>query len=333
MPNFTTCNSKIIKFFTDRWYAKADIIAWILIPFSMLYCLVSMLRRYLYQCGIKKIYRFEVPVIVVGNITVGGSGKSPLVVYLARHFTERGYRVGIVARGYKGKASVWPQSVNADSDPTQVGDEAVMLAQQTQVPVVVDPDRVAAVHFALQNFKCNLILSDDGLQHYALGRDIEIAVLDGQHRLGNGFCLPAGPLRESARVLERVDFVVVNGGPAQAGEYSFQLKPLEIYNLAEPSQKWPLPLAQSARIHAIAGIGFPQRFFDSLQALGFEPIPHAFPDHYEFSRHDIDYADFPIIMTAKDAVKCQSFADQRHWCLVVNAEVDQSLLDALAARL
>lgn len=315
----------MFKYFIKNWYKPPNFLSYLLFPFSAIYCLIINLRHLLYAWGLKKTYVLKVPVIVVGNLTVGGNGKSPLVIALAKHFKAQGIKVGIVTRGYKGRAKSWPQVVNADSDPIEVGDEAVMMAAQAEVPVVVAPNRVLAAQQLIQDFASELIISDDGLQHEALGRNLEIAVVDAQHRLGNGFCLPAGPLRESAKRLQRVDYVVVNGGVAKDHEFQMRLLPDLIYNLANPKQLWTLPLTQAVTVHAVAGIGFPQRFFDSLKQLGFICIPHEFPDHHQFTANDIDFSDFPIIMTAKDAVKCKAFADQRHWCLTVRAEVDGDL--------
>lgn len=332
MPNFTICNSIIAKLrvaLLDSWYQKSRWFTYLLLPFSFIFAAIVFVRRKLYQWGIKKSTRFSVPVIVVGNLTVGGSGKSPLVAFLAQYFASKGYKPGIVLRGYKAKAKQWPQTVNSDSDPALVGDEALMLAQQTQVPIVAGPDRVVAVQQLLQEFNCDLVLSDDGLQHYALQRRIEIVVLDGKHGLGNGYCLPAGPLRETAQRLRAVNFVVLNGGIPKGNEYAMQLTPNKIYKLCDHTQSWALPLEQKTIVHAIAGIGFPERFFNSLSQLGFDVIPHPFPDHHDFSFVDIDLPDYPIIMTTKDAVKCQAFADKRHWCLGVQAELDPPFFTAL----
>jgi tetraacyldisaccharide 4'-kinase len=311
------------------WFQGPRYFTYLLLPLSFFFSILVFFRRCFYRFGIFPSQDFDVPVIVVGNITVGGNGKTPLVIFLANYFREKGYKPGIVMRGFKGKAKHWPHVVYPDTDTELVGDEAVMMAQLTQLPVVVAPDRVAAVRQLLDDFSCDLVLSDDGLQHYGLGRKREIAVLDGENRLGNGYCLPAGPLREPAGRLQQVDFVVVNGGAPKAGEYAMSLVPDKIYNLEDATQSWALPVKGGTKVHAIAGIGFPERFFNSLRQLGFEVIPHPFPDHYAFEFSDINLPDYPIIMTAKDAVKCQSFADERHWCLSVRAELGQDFLDRL----
>lgn len=217
------------------WYKK-HFLVYFLRPFSWAYRMVMALRRWLYRLGIKKTTRFSVPVVVIGNITVGGAGKTPLVIELADWLRRKGWRPGLVSRGYGGSATQLPYAVKADSDPRLVGDEAVLLASKTACPVVVCKDRVAAVAALLQDSDCNIVLSDDGLQHLALGRDIEIAVIDGERRLGNGFCLPAGPLREPEKRLKTVDFIVTNGH-ALTSEWSMNLAPGEIVQLINPDQR------------------------------------------------------------------------------------------------
>lgn len=336
MPSFITCSlimPKLRLALLNSWYQQPRWFTYCLLPFSFIFSFVVLARRKFYQWGLIKSFGFKVPVIVVGNITLGGTGKTPLITALVQYLQTKDYKPGIVSRGYKAKNKLWPQVVKSDSDPVQFGDEAVMLAKQVRVPVVVSPKRVDAVKYLLNNFSCDLVLSDDGLQHYALQRDIEIIVIDGKVRLGNGYCLPAGPLRETAARLKENSLVVINGGQADAHEYNMQLVTDKLYNLMQPERLWSLPLTEKVKVHAVAGIGFPQRFFDSLTQLGFEVIPHSFPDHHDFSFADIDLPDYPIIMTAKDAVKCQAFADQRHWCLAVSAQIDPYFLNALEQQL
>jgi tetraacyldisaccharide 4'-kinase len=275
-----------------------------------------------------------VPVIIIGNISVGGTGKTPLVIWLVKCLQQAGYRPGIVSRGYRGKARHWPQQVRADSDPVMVGDEAVLLAQRCQCPVAVDPHRVAAAQALLKYTDCDVIVADDGLQHYALGRDIEIAVIDGVRRFGNGRCLPAGPLREPVARLKTVDFIIVNGGCTLDKEYRMDLRVEQICRVNDPDQVIEIDTLCGTAVHAVAGIGHPQRFFDQLQAMGFDIITHAYPDHHLFSATDLDFADrLPVIMTEKDAVKCRHFASDRCWTLPVKADVDKQVAIELLARL
>lgn len=294
----------------------------LLLPLAWLYCGVMVVRGRLYRRGWLKVYRAPVPVVVVGNLTVGGSGKTPLVCWLARFLGEYGYAPGVVSRGYGGRSQVWPQAVTAASDPAAVGDEPVLIAATAGVPVVVGPDRGAAVRRLLEQHQCNVIITDDGLQHLALGRDLEIVVIDGERRFGNGHCLPAGPLREPLRRLATVDLRVCNGTP-QPGETGMRLAPGRFYRLDDPTIHAGADRFAGARVHAVAGIGNPQRFFHHLQSLGIKVVSHPFPDHHRFQAHEIRFDDDePVIMTEKDAVKCRSFADARHWAMPVTAELD-----------
>lgn len=293
-----------------------------LLPFSWLFCVLVWIRRTAYRLRILPSARLSIPVIVVGNISVGGTGKTPLVVWLAKHLQKLGCRPGIISRGYGGNAQYWPQQVLPGSDPTAVGDEPVLIARLTNCPVSVGPDRVAAA-LAMQKFtECDVIISDDGMQHYALGRDIEIVVLDGDRGLGNGFCLPAGPLRERISRLDKVDMVVSNG-TAGRGRYVMLLKQTEVINLADPTQVKSLDyFAAETKVHAIAGIGNPGRFFKQLEMAGLNVEGHAFPDHYQFQLEDLEAVnDATLLMTEKDAVKCQRFAQPHHWFVRVEAEL------------
>jgi len=312
----------------DNW----NVLAVLLLPLAGLFRLIATLRRLCYRYGPCRVQRFPVPVIVVGNITVGGTGKTPLVIWLARHLREQGWKPGIVSRGYRGKASNWPQQVRPDSDPVMVGDEAVLLAAGTGCPVCVGPDRPAAVQQLLAFQGCDIVISDDGLQHYALGRDIEIVVVDGARRLGNGLPLPAGPLREPASRLNNVDLVVVQGS-ARDGEFDMQLVDSRVQPLRGGDAR---PLADWAgrEVHAVAGVGHPQRFFDALTAAGLQVTAHAFPDHHGFKPDELAFADDrPLLMTAKDAVKCRRFARDHHYVVTVQARPAQGFIDALDHKL
>jgi len=313
------------------WYARSP---WLILltPLSLLYRVVVWLRRGAYRSGILPSHRLARPVIVIGNVTAGGTGKTPLVAWLAGYLRQKGLRPGIVARGYGGKAGCWPQQVRADSDPGIVGDEAVMLAGVTGCPMAVAPDRVAAARELLDHSDCNVIISDDGLQHYALQRDLEIAVIDGVRRFGTGFLLPAGPLREPLRRLREVDLVVVNG-LSGSGEYPMRMLTGKAYRLREPGQQRALADFRGQSVHAVAGIGNPARFFQSLQQHGIRVDGHVFPDHHRYQPEDIRFDDDrPVFMTEKDAVKCRQFASGNEWVVPVRAEMSQEFckrLDAL----
>lgn len=300
------------------WYKGTwpGILLW---PLGWLFSMGVRLRRFLYAIGLLNQQNLPVPVIVVGNVSVGGTGKTPLVIYLAALLQRVGYRPGIVSRGYGGKASAWPQFVSAQTDATLVGDEALLIASQTGCPMAVGPVRVAAARLLITQSNCDVIISDDGLQHYALARDIEIAVIDGERRLGNGYCLPAGPLRESKSRLRAVDMVVVNGEQPNDGEFAMQLVGAVAVNLATSEQR-PLSAFVGIACHALAGIGNPERFFKSLVSAGIACDTHAFPDHHPYSKQDISFLDDkPVLMTEKDAVKCKVFANHQHWYVPVQA--------------
>jgi tetraacyldisaccharide 4'-kinase len=309
----------------------------LLLPLSYLFGGLATLRRWLYKKEFFVVQRFPVPIIIVGNITVGGTGKTPFVIYLALLLRQKGYRPGIVSRGYKshmkGSYRNDCQEVFAQSNPFEMGDEPVLIAHRTGCPVFVSSERGRAVEVLLRQYSCDVIISDDGLQHYALQRDIEIAILDGMRRLGNGWLLPAGPLRESAKRLRDVDYTVANG-IAHYNESLMELRSGKTYNLKDRSKLRELKAWSGKTVHAVAGIGNPERFFDSLRLVGINIISHAFPDHYQFTPADVDFADdLPVIMTEKDAIKCLNFSNQKLWCVpvkaVVSAEFETRLLSQL----
>ncbi|WP_303905816.1 tetraacyldisaccharide 4'-kinase [Thiohalomonas denitrificans] len=327
MPPSTTCSSRTEEGFGARlqelWYRRRLAPAlWPLLPLEGLFCGLSALRRLAYGYGLLRVHRCAVPVIVVGNITVGGTGKTPLVARLAVLLREAGYRPGIVSRGYGGGASQWPQAVNGASDPQSVGDEPVLLARTTGCPVMAGPDRVAAADALVQQ-GVDAIISDDGLQHYRLGRSVEIAVLDGERRAGNGHCLPAGPLRERTNRLDKVDWVVVNGEPASDREQCMTFVPGRLHRIDGSEGERPLKDWTGKRVHAVAGIGHPERFFAMLKRAGMEVTPHPFADHYPYGPSDLAFGDHrPVVMTEKDAVKCRLFAQPHWWSVPVRAELD-----------
>lgn len=311
-----------MKSLPSYWYSEQPLVR-LLVPVSWLYRLLVALRRVAYCTGLFRRHRLPVPVIVVGNITVGGTGKTPLVAWIAEYLKAHGYSPGLVSRGYGGRASHWPQQVRGDSDPLVVGDEAVLLARRTACPMAVGPDRVAAARALLEHRHCDVLISDDGLQHYALERDIEIAVLDGVRRLGNGHLLPAGPLREPRQRLRTVDFIVVNGGGGP-GEFGMKLRAMAPRRVDSAEQTGTWEGFAGRTVHAVAGIGHPARFFDTLRRQGLELVEHPFPDHHRYGREDFVFAesDEPILMTEKDAVKCRQFERFNLWYVPVEAELD-----------
>jgi len=305
----------------DSWYHRS-LITWLLLPISWLFCLLVLVRRAFYRFGVLSSYQLPVPVIVVGNISVGGTGKTPLVIALVELLRTRGWTPGVISRGYGGQATEWPQPVHANSAARLIGDEPLLIAQRTGVPMVVGPDRIAAAHQLLTANRVDIIISDDGLQHYKMQRDVEIAVVDGARNLGNGHCLPAGPLREPRSRLGKVDFIVVNGGGGGGEGFPMYLEPQSPRCVADDQHMKLLDDFRGQRIHALAGIGNPQRFFQMLERAGLEITCHSFPDHHQYVAADIDFGDAaPVLMTEKDAVKCRSISDGRHWYIPVTARL------------
>lgn len=308
----------------DEYWYQPNLVTLILLPVSWLFRLIVSIRRYLYGIGLLNSTKLPVPVIIVGNITVGGSGKTPLVIALVKLLQQAGYQPGVISRGYGGMAQSWPQQVRTDSDPRMVGDEPVLIAKNCDVPMAVGPDRVAAAEQLLKYHDCDVIISDDGLQHYALRRDIEMVVIDGVRRFGNGHCLPAGPLREPQSRLSDVDFVITNG-LAMRMEYPMQLDAFTAVNLMTKNKR-PISDFVDQTVHAIAGIGYPDRFFNHLKKKQINIIEHPFPDHYAFNAEDIDFQDdITVFMTEKDAVKCQQYATENMWVVPVSIKLDERL--------
>lgn len=314
----------IEAYLVEAWYNGNKWLG-LLAPLEALYVWKIKRKQRTYLLGQESVWQASVPVIVVGNIAIGGTGKSPLVVKLVKHLQEQGYQPGIVSRGYKGKSNEYPLWVTTNTSPQEAGDEPIMLAQQTGVPVVVDPNRVHAAQHLLNHSNCNIIISDDGLQHLRLGRDIEIIVIDGKRGLGNGRCLPAGPLREPAIRLQRVHYIVINGEPRVGCPEGFKMRvnPTQWMNVKTKELSDVTKWSAGRQVHAVTGIGNPSRFFDLLRKLNFDVIEHTFPDHHVFSASDIVFSDeLPVVMTAKDAVKCHAFANEHHWSLTIEAVVE-----------
>jgi tetraacyldisaccharide 4'-kinase len=312
----------VTNFVNEIWYGRHPL-ALALAPLGSLYRICGSLRRRAYQSGLLGSYRAPVPVIVVGNLTVGGTGKTPLVIWLAGYLKSMGYKPGVLARGYGGRARSWPQQVRPDSDPYTVGDEAIVIARRAHCPVAVGPDRRASAQALVEHADCDVLISDDGLQHYALERDIEIAVIDGVRRFGNGRCLPAGPLREPVSRLREVDMIVTYG-VAGRGEFAMRYITTHALNVRHREQSVNLELLAPEPVHAVAAIGHPERFFTSLRSRGLRLIAHAFPDHHRFTPADLAFGDdLPILMTEKDAVKCESFATPQTWFVPATAELPE----------
>lgn len=320
----------------------------LLAPLAGVFAIITALRRTAFRRGLYRVHRARVPVVIIGNLSVGGTGKSPLVATLARALQQRGLRVGILLRGY-GSAAREPTQVTADTTAQRVGDEALMLAAASGAPVMVSPDRAAGAQ-ALENLGVELILCDDGLQHYALARDLEIVVIDASRRLGNGRLLPAGPLREGHARLATVDWVVVNGNAAahdagegnttewrgRTGTLAMELVPEALRSVSDARAWRSLESFRGGPVHAVAAIGHPARFFAMLRAAGLELIEHPFADHHAFVASDLRFGDdLPVLMTAKDAVKCRVFADARCWEVPVAVRLapdgGAALIDALTS--
>ena len=312
--------------------------SWLLLlaPLSWLFSLISTVRRKILQ----RLYQgkcFSVPVAVVGNISVGGSGKTPLIIAIVNALNKRGYTAGVVSRGYGGAANAYPLLVTSQTPVDQSGDEPLLIARLCGCPVVVDPDRVRAVEFLLHETPCDIVLSDDGLQHYRLHRDIEIAVVDAARGLGNGRMLPSGPLRESPSRLSQVDFVVLNGSGADiateldlVGAHHVELQALGLRHIASniiaPVDLWE----GGKKAHAVCGIGHPDRFAQSLATLGFEVILSSVNDHQHLSSDDLTFGDdLPVIITSKDAVKYSGVIPETLWVLEVEMSISDDFVDSL----
>ncbi|VFP87548.1 Tetraacyldisaccharide 4'-kinase [Candidatus Erwinia haradaeae] len=303
-------------------------IRYLLLPLSLAYGLISNLVRLSYRIGLRKVWRAPVPVVVIGNITVGGSGKTPLVIWLVLALQNRGIQVGVVLRGYKGKAGTYPFLVTKDTKAHQAGDEAVLIYQRTHAVVGVSPTRKKAIEAVLSHSAVDIIITDDGLQHYALARDIEIVVIDGERRFGNGWWLPVGPMRELKSRLDSVTAIIANGGEPLPGELAMHLTPGLAVNLKSGQQK---SVKELNNIVAIAGIGNPERFFNTLYTHGVRPLKTvSFADHQNYNSLNLNALTAlgqTLLMTEKDAVKVCSFSEAHWWYLPVNA-----VLPSIAAK-
>lgn len=306
---------------TAAWYAGHPALG-LLRPLEWLYRTVVQRKRARFLAGEGEIYRAPVPVVVVGNITVGGTGKTPMILWLIEHCRSQGLRVGVVSRGYGAQPPQLPWRVQADQAASMAGDEPLLIVQRSGVPLMIDPDRSRAVAALLAEQPLDLILSDDGLQHYRLARDLELVLIDAARGLGNRHCLPAGPLREPAERLQSVDALLYNGASSDPqGGYGFTLRPHTLVNLRSGEQRPLSHFPPGQALHAVAGIGNPQRFFNTLEGLHWRPVAHAFADHAPYSAELLNFSPvLPLVMTEKDAVKCRAFAADDWWYLAVDAE-------------
>lgn len=321
--------SRVPVFLLDGWMSGAQWL-WLLRPLEWIYRSAVRIRRTLFQWGVFKTYTAPRPVIVVGNITVGGTGKTPVVIALVEALRTRGFTAGVVSRGYGANARSSPHIVSPDSTPAECGDEPLLIYRRTGAPCVICPDRVAAVQTLLEHFSVDVVISDDGLQHYALGRSLELAMLDGELGLGNGFCLPAGPLREPISRLDAVDFALFRG--RSAGTDGVTYIPKSLVNLVDGRVLAPGTRELGESVYAVAGIGYPGQFIDTLRQLGFQPEMVSFPDHHDYRAEDLaGLEDRPVIMTEKDAVKCASFGGPNAWYLRIEAQLPNAVIDAVAA--
>lgn len=318
-----------------RWYrlSPLHLVLW---PLSLVFGVLAALRRFLYRSKLLGSTRLPVPVVIVGNINVGGTGKTPCVIWLAAWLAARGRKPGIISRGYGGRA-LEPQHVTAESDPAQAGDEAVLLARRCACPVWIGSSRArAGLALLAANPHCDVLISDDGLQHYALQRDVELVVFDGERGCGNGMLLPAGPLREPVARLESVDALIINGGtvfphdmlPSHVPAFDMQLEATTFYALQPPHREVGAAHFAHAGVRAVAAIGNPQKFFNLLHEIGIAFTPQAFPDHHPYTAADCAFSDgTTVIMTEKDAVKCERLAGAHAswWALKIDATIDPAL--------
>ena len=327
---------KILNKIEQGWLCPNGI-SYLLYPVTLLYRMVFQVRTWSYRIKLLKSERLPVPVIVIGNLSVGGTGKTPLVVMLVDYFKSIDYKPGVISRGYKSNSSHVPRLVEHAGCAAEVGDEPVMIYERCHVPVAVGPDKVASGRLLIKDCDCDLIISDDGFQHFALERDLDIVVIDGERGLGNGWCLPAGPLREPAGAIERADVVVVNGNRMTVQHPNHYPMHLSMQPLVRIHDKKTCTIKQfeGQTVNAIAGIGNPQRFFDQLGAQGLEVIQHAFDDHHRFQQSDLVFDnEFPVLMTEKDAVKCRSLIHSTaFWSVPVEAEIAPGFFQLIEQRL
>ncbi|MFA6015586.1 MAG: tetraacyldisaccharide 4'-kinase [Gallionellaceae bacterium] len=322
----------------EQYWYRLSILHLLLWPLSLLLRVLVALRYELFRGGILCSVKLPVPVVVVGNISVGGTGKTPFTLWLAQQLLDEGWHPAIISRGYtpaNQTHSNASRAVQSNDSPDEVGDEPLLMVQRNLCPVWIGRDRPAVAQAVLQAHpECDVILSDDGLQHYRLQRDVEIVLIDGQRRFGNGLLLPAGPLREPVSRLKSVDFIVLNGEVGSEDEFTMRLDGTHFYNLLNPERIVSAGDFAGQRIHALAGIGHPARFFLHLEKLGLQVQAHAFPDHYAYTSSDIEFDDADaLLMTEKDAVKCAAFATEQCWVLRVDAQINPVLAQLIIEKI
>jgi len=308
----------------DHYWNGVNFVSILLLPLSIVFFCLSQIRKQLYKLKLLSSYKAPLPVIVVGNITVGGTGKTPFIIELIKQLQLQGKKPGVISRGYGGQSQYWPLVVNDQTDAVMVGDEPQLIFQHTKCPIVVGPNRKNDIELLLEKFKCDVILSDDGLQHYALQRDIEICIVDAIKLYGNGWFLPAGPMRESLARLKQVDMVLFNGGDDTV--LSFKMTPTMCVPVAQNElRSIELKKFSGKTVHAVAGIGHPQRFFSMLEQYNIKVIPHAYTDHHHYRLSDLIFDDdFSVLMTEKDAVKCGALTLNNHWSVPVAIALSES---------
>jgi len=325
--------------FRDRLllsWKKPTRLTFLLWPLSGVYRALYAARKWLYRIGFFSSYRASVPVIVVGNLTVGGTGKTPLVIHLVELLRKHGYTPGVISRGYSGDAPYYPYQVTSNSPVNESGDEPALIVKRTSVSMVVGSNRGKSIDTLLANHSVDVIISDDGLQHLALQRDVEICLMDKTVESANDYLLPAGPYREPLSRLSSVDLVVYHqkvSSETTEGRFTLSLVPSKPVRLIDNTEAASLGLDKNQAIHAVAGIGNPQRFFNTCEHEGYDFDAHSFPDHYHFSEDDFRFNDAkPVLMTEKDAVKCQHFTDQNLWYLPVDARLSDDFEKAFIGK-
>lgn len=322
---------------TEAGWVAPGWMNYLLLPLSWLYILLHGIKVFSYRIGFLQATRVGVPVIVVGAATAGGAGKTPLVIALAKHLKAQGYRPGVIARGYKGQFRDWPRLIEPDTPVSQAGDEALLIRVSSDVPMAAGPDRVEDARLLIDKCRCDVIVSDDGFQHLALHRDLNIVVIDSHVGFGNGWCLPAGPLREPLSGLKRADIRITNGSFGYAFAETDPVMEMEIEsirNLADGQLRRAEDFGRGP-VHAVAALGNPERFFRQLESLGLEIVRHRFPDHYFYRAEDLDFDDaLPILMTEKDAVKCSGLPSrERLWAVEARAVVHQEFYEQVEKKL
>jgi len=325
----------ILNRFLQRTWKDRNLIAWMLWPLSLVYCAFCEIRRFAYSLGVLPISFYNRPIIVIGNLTVGGSGKTPLTLWLVEHLRQKGFTPGVVSRGYGRRDSRKSRIVTENSDTRKVGDEPLMIARRTSTPVAVANRRKDAVNLLLRRFNCDIFVCDDGLQHYALNSDITIAMIDGEVRFGNSFCLPAGPLREKASRANSYDFQLIKGS-GRGNEWVMGIEAGHVANVLNGEKTQQLENLKDRKIQAVCGIGNPDSFFNVLRQADLKFSAHAYPDHFDFEPRDFrQFSDDDgiILMTEKDAVKCRSFAKPNWWYLSIKALPPEEFINAMDAKL